>query len=299
MVEHMHMQQPTDAPTKKEIDFRVESPWAIALRRTMGDWRGRVGLAMILLMVLVAALAPILAPFDPLEMHHNDQFHPPSRAYLFGTDEFGRDLLSRVIFGARISIAVGVVAVGCSLVIGGILGLVAGYSGGVVDSIVMRIQDFLLAFPGILLAITLMAILGPGLINVFVAVAVVNIPRFARLGRASMLAEKERVYVLAAIACGARTWHIVFRSILPNCIAPLFVQATIGAASSILLEAGLSFLGVGNPPPSPSWGTTLRLAQRYLYNAPWYGLFPGGAIATLLMGLYLLDDSLRQAFRTK
>jgi peptide/nickel transport system permease protein len=277
----------------------AENLWIRALIQVVRSRRGQIGLTILVFMVAVGAFAPWIAPRDPLETNAKDQFTPPSREYLLGTDQMGRCLLSRIIHGTRISISVSLMAVGIGLSTGVVLGLVAGYFGGFVETLIMRFLDALLAIPGVLLAITLVAALGSGLINIIIAIGIANIPRFARISRATMLVEREKEYVLAAKACGARGRYIIFRSILPNCFPPIVVRATIGIATAILMEAGLSFLGVGNPPPSPSWGTTLSMAQRYIYRAPWYGIFPGMAISFLLVGVYLTDDALQRAFRMK
>ena len=276
-----------------------EGMWARALRRLARDRRGQVGFSLISMIILLAILAPILSPFNPFEMHHDDRFLSPSRTYLFGTDEFGRDLFSRVLHGARISISAGLVSVSLAAAIGSSLGFIAGYFGGFWDALTMRLMDSVLAFPAILLAVVIVAILGKGFYSIILAIVIVNLPRFSRLARATMIGEKEKDYVVASISCGARDSHVIFRSIMPNCLAPIVVQMTISIAGAILLEAGLSFLGVGNAPPSPSWGTMLSVAQKYLYRSLGYAIFPGLAITTLLLGLYLFDDALQQAFRTK
>lgn len=288
------------ASTSSATGWSFLESWLVrGFARALGQLRGKVGIALIGTTVMTAVLAPVLAPFDPLEMHPEERFRAPSWKYPFGTDEFGRDLLSRVIHGTRVSLSVGVLSVGIALIAGVVLGASAGYFGGTIDAVIMRIQDSLLAFPGILLAVTIVAILGSGFANVLLAVAIINVPRFARVARSGILMEKPKEYVLASRAFGASSWHIVSRDILPNILSPLIVQTTASMASAVLLEAGLSFLGVGNPPPSPSWGGTLSIAKRYLFRAPWYGIFPGMAISVLLLGFYLLDDALQQGFRTR
>jgi peptide/nickel transport system permease protein len=256
---------------------------------------GTVGLVITVVLLILAVLAPIIAPYNAQEMHPADRFHRPSAAYLLGADEFGRDILSRILMGSRISFSVGFISIAIATVVGVVVGLLAGFFGGWFDSVTMRFFDALLAFPAVLLAIVILAILGPGTFTVTLAVAIVSIPAFARLTRASVLAEKERDYILAARAVGASSTRIVFRHVLANVVSTLLVQITVAVASAVLLEAALSFLGLGSPPPAPSWGSMLSIGRGYLPMAPWYGIFPGVAIMTLVMGLYLLGDGLRDA----
>jgi len=254
-----------------------------------------VGLFITAALIILALLAPMIAPYDELEMHAADRFHPPSKAYPFGADEFGRDILSRILIGSRNSFSVGLISIAIAAVVGVTVGLVAGYESGWFDTVTMRFFDALLAFPAILLAIVILAVLGPSAFTAMLAVAIVNIPAFARLTRANVLAEKEKDYVEASRAVGARPARIIFRSILPNVVATLLVQITVSIAGAILLEAALSFLGLGTPLPAPSWGSMLSIGRGYLPLAPWYGIFPGLAITLLVMGLYLLGDGLRDA----
>jgi peptide/nickel transport system permease protein len=254
-----------------------------------------VGLAITVTLIILALLAPTIAPYDALEMHAPDRFHPPSVSYPFGTDEFGRDILSRILMGSRISFSVGLISIAIATLIGVTVGLVAGYSEGWFDTVTMRFFDALLAFPAILLAIVILAVLGPGSFNATLAVAIVNIPAFARLTRGNVLVEKEKDYVEAARAVGARSSRIIFRTILPNVVSTILVQITVSIAAAVLLEAALSFLGLGTPLPAPSWGSMLSVGRGYLIQAPWYGIFPGLAITLLVMGLYLLGDGLRDA----
>jgi len=255
---------------------------------------GMVGLTITLFLMIIALLAPILAPYDELEMHTADRFHPPSAAYLLGADEFGRDILSRILMGSRISFSVGLVSVSIASVVGVTVGLVAGWStGGWFDTVSMRFCDALLAFPAILLAIVIMAVLGPGAFNAMLAVAIINVPAFTRLTRGNVLAEKGEDYVEAARAIGAKPVRIMYRTILPNVMPTILVQMTIAFASAVLLEAALSFLGLGTPLPAPSWGSMLTIGRGYLLLAPWYSIFPGLAITLLVMGVYLMGDGLR------
>lgn len=256
---------------------------------------GMLGLIITVLLVILALLAPVLAPYDELEMRAGDRFAPPSFTHLFGADEFGRDIFSRILIGSRISFSVGMVSIAIATVVGVTIGLVTGFVGGWLDSVVMRFFDALLAFPAILLAIVILAIMGAGASTVMLAVAIVNVPAFARLTRANVLVEKKRDYIDAALAVGARSSRIIFRHILPNVVSTILVQITVAIAGAVLLEASLSFLGLGTPLPAPSWGSMLSIGRGYLHLAPWYGIFPGLAITLLVMGLYLLGDGLRDA----
>ena len=267
----------------------------VAFFRTLRAPGGLIGLIIVLAMTLMAILAPWLSPYDPLEMHKGEQFQPPSWQYLFGTDEFGRDILSRTIHSARISLLAGGLAAGCAMAVGVPLGLVAGYFGGVSDAVIMRIMDTLLAFPATLLAMAVVAMLGPGSFNAVSAVVVVNVPKFTRIARASMLSQKQMLYVLAERSLGASDGWIIFRSILPNAVPPVLVQITVSVVSAILLEAALSFLGLGTQPPDPSWGSMLHISRSYLREAWWYGFFPGLFLTTLVLGLNALSSAIRDA----
>ena len=289
-----HEQAGGQVPTKPEIEAG-ESLGSLAVKAMLRHRSGMVGLVITVVLVVLAILAPVLAPFDPLEMHPDDRFHPPSTTYPFGTDEFGRDILSRILMGSRISFSVGLISVAIATLVGVTTGLIAGYETGWFDAVAMRFFDALLAFPAILLAIVILAVLGPGSFSAMLAIAIVSIPAFARLTRACVLAEKERDYVLASKSVGARPGRILFRGILPNVTATLLVQITVAVAAAVLLEAALSFLGLGTPPPAPSWGSMLSIGRGYLPLAPWYGIFPGLAITLLVMGFYLLGDGLRDA----
>jgi peptide/nickel transport system permease protein len=256
---------------------------------------GMVGLLIILALAAMALLAPLLAPYDPLEMFAKDRLQAPSATYFLGTDEFGRDILSRIMYGARGAFSVGLVSIGVATMVGVAVGLVAGYAGGAFDTVTMRFFDALLAFPAILLAIVILAVLGPGLLNAILAIAIVNIPAFARLTRANVLVEKNRDYVDAARAVGLKPARLIFRTILPNTVSTILVQITVSMAAAVLLESALSFLGLGTPPPAPSWGAMLSVGRGFMALAPWYAIFPGLAITLLVMGFYLLGDGLRDA----
>jgi peptide/nickel transport system permease protein len=240
-----------------------------------------------------AVLAPWIAPQDPLAQSRPEAFSPPSLARPFGTDEFGRDILSRVIHGARISLITGAVAVLIGGTVGVPLGLIGGFSGGLTDAAIMRVLDFLLAVPAILLAMVIIAILGPGSFNAMLAVGVVSVPSFARLTRASTLTLKEREFVVATRALGVGPAYLMFRTILLNALAPIVVQVAVTAAVAMLLEAALSFLGLGTQPPAPSWGSMLSTGRSFLHQAPWYGLFPGVVITLSVLSLNALADTLQ------
>lgn len=259
--------------------------------------RGAVtGLVLIGFLLMVAVAAPWVAPHSPIEQDLSRRLQPPSAEHFFGTDDFGRDLFSRVLHGSRISLAVGVVAVLLGLSIGGTLGLVAGYFGGKADLLLMRAVDVLLAFPAILLAIAVVAALGPSLTNAMIAVGITGIPVYARLTRGVVLQVKGLEFVTAARALGAADARILFRAVLPNCMAPLLVQTTLGLATAILDAAGLSFLGLGAQPPTPEWGAMLSQGRQLVLDAPWALTAPGLAILASVLGFNLLGDGLRDLF---
>jgi peptide/nickel transport system permease protein len=248
--------------------------------------------AFVLVVFLLAAIfAPFVSPYDPLEHHRADKFFSPCLQYPFGTDEFGRDLLSRVIFGARISLGTAAIAVFFSMVIAVPIGLVAGYFGSWVETVSMRGMDVLLAFPAILLAMGVVTVLGQNMLTPAVAVTIVCIPAVARIVRAATLGVRNLEFVQAATAMGATDKRILLLTILPNTLAPLFVQAIVNASRAVLLESSLSFLGLGVPPPQASWGSLLSTGRSFVHQAPWYGLFPGMAIMAILLSLNILADA--------
>lgn len=283
----------TVTPLRREV--RPRGPLVAACLRLLRDPMGLLGAGTLFLLVVVALLAPFLVPFDPIAQHPGQELLPPGAGYLLGTDEFGRDLLSRIIYGSRISLLVGVIAVALGAGVGVSTGLVAGYVGGWLDSVVMRVYDALLAFPTILLGIVVVTVLGPGSLNVAIAIAVAQMPDFARLTRSSVLAQREREYVQAARSIGADERRIMWRHVLPNCLAPLLVQLSLAMGFAVLAEAGLSFLGLGTQPPSPSWGRMLNDSRAYLRQDPLYGVWPGIALALLLVSLNYLSDALQSA----
>ncbi|MDR1603801.1 MAG: ABC transporter permease [Gracilibacteraceae bacterium] len=252
-----------------------------------------IGGVLIVTVVLSAILAPLLAPCDPYEMHMDDRFAPPSAAHLMGTDQYGRDLFSRVIYGAIISLQVGVIAVGASMVLGVFLGLISGYFGGWLDRAIMTLVDIFLSFPIILLAIAFVAVLGPSPKNVMLALGMIYWTNYARTVRAGVLAAKEEEYVLAARTTGAGDFRIIFLYILPNVMAPVIVMATLGLGTAIISESTLSFLGLGIQPPAASWGSTLAVGLDYLHNAPHISVFPGCCIMLTVLGFNLLGNGIR------
>jgi len=280
-------------PPAPPVIRRAGRAWPGRLRReasTVAAGLGLLGLAGL------AAAAPLVGRYDPLVQDRQGRFEAPSLRHPFGTDEFGRDIWSRAVHGARVSLLAGAAVVLVAGTAGIPLGLLGGYAGGWADALIMRFLDFLLAVPAILLAMAIIAVLGPGVTNAVLAVAVVSIPAFARIARASALALKEREFVVAARAMGGGPAYLMFRTILPNAASPLLVQATVAAAYAILLEAALSFLGLSTRPPEPSWGSMLNTGRSFLYQAPWYGLFPGIMITLAVLSLNGLADGLQRAF---
>ena len=264
-------------------------------KRFLSNRAAVVGGVFMGLFLIVAILAPLLAPHDPIQQDLYSRLASPSGEHPFGTDDFGRDILSRVIYGTRISLRIGIAAVLIALLAGTSIGLVAGYYGGTADQVLMRLMDLMLAFPSILLAIGIVAVLGPGLENAMIAIGVVAIPQYARLIRASTLTVREADYVQALRALGARDTRILLSAILPNCLAPLIVQATLSLATAILDAAGLSFLGLGAQPPTPEWGAMLSGGRELILSAPWVLAYPGIAIFVTVLAFNLLGDGLRDA----
>ena len=255
---------------------------------------GAVGGGLVLLLIVLAVAAPLLAPFDPIAQPAR-RLLPPGGQYFLGTDEFGRDILSRIIYGSRVSLQVGIISVSIALLFGGTLGLVSGYYLGMVDSLVQRLVDIMLAFPGVILIIAISSVLGPSLTTAMVAIGIVYSPSFARIVRGPTLVVMQQQYVEGARAIGARPLRIMARYVLPNIAAPIIVQATLAFSTAILAEATLSFLGLGTQPPHPSWGTMLGSGRKYMELAPWVAVFPGLAIALTVLGFNLLGDALRDA----
>jgi peptide/nickel transport system permease protein len=274
---------------------RDETPARRAWRRLLRRRAAVFGLAVVVAFIVIALAAPLIAPFDPVQTSWSAIRKAPSAEHLFGTDEIGRDVLSRVVWGARASLLAGVVSVAISLAFGLPIGLLAGYAGGWVDGLISRITDAMLACPFLILAIALAAFLGPSLTNAMIAIGISATPIFIRLTRAQVLSVKVEEYVEAARALGSSHLNIVLRHILPNIVPPLIVQATLAIAAAVIAEASLSFLGLGQQPPAPSWGSMLNTAKNYIDNAPWMAIWPGLSIFLLVLSFNLLGDGLRDA----
>ena len=273
----------------------LESPTRRAVRRLFKRKGAVAGLVVLSLFILLALLAPLIAPYDPIATSWTLVRKPPTALHWFGTDDLGRDVLTRVIYGARASLLAGLISVGIALSIGVPLGLISGYRGGFIDALISRITDAMLACPFLILAIALAAFLGPSLGNAMIAIGVTATPIFIRLTRGQVLSVKVEDYVEAARAMGNPRWRIALFHILPNILPALLVQATLSIAAAIIAEAALSFLGLGQQPPSPSWGSMLNAAQRFLTNAPWMAIWPGLAIFMVVLSLNLVGDGLRDA----
>lgn len=253
------------------------------------------GSILITILIFIAIFAPVIAPFSPYEQNIDTGrlLKPLEEGHIFGTDEFGRDVFSRVIYGARISLVIGTISIVIGLVFGTFLGLFAGFYGSIADLIIMRIIDMLLAFPSILLAILIVAALGPSLVNAIIAIGILQIPGYARLIRSKVIAEKEKEYILAEKSLGANDFEIIFLSILPNCLNPIFVKTSLGYSGAILSSAALSYLGLGAQEPTPSWGLIIARSQDFIEIGWWIVLFPGLAILLTVLGFNLLGDGLR------
>jgi len=273
----------------------LETPARRALRRLLKRKGAVVGLVVISAFILLALFAPLLAPYDPIATSWTLVRKPPSALHWFGTDDLGRDVLTRVIYGTRASLAAGAISVGIALSVGVPLGLLSGYRGGFVDALISRLTDAMLACPFLILAIALAAFLGPSLGNAMIAIGISATPIFIRLTRGQVMGVKVEDYVEAARAMGNPPWRIAFVHILPNVLPALLVQATLSIAAAIIAEAALSFLGLGQQPPAPSWGSMLSAAQRFLTNAPWMAIWPGLAIFLVVLSLNLVGDGLRDA----
>jgi peptide/nickel transport system permease protein len=269
--------------------------WRETGRRLSRDKAAMAGLTVIVVLVLVAIFAPALTPYPPNDQSFRIKLQAPSAEHLFGTDEFGRDIFSRVLVGTRVALRVGLLPVAAAMAVGVAIGLLAGYYGAVLDQVTMRLIDVLLAFPWLLLAIGIMAILGPGIENVIIAVTIVYVPAFARIVRASVLSIKAKEYVEAARAIGQPDWRIMLRHVLPNAWAPIIVLATLSIGQAIIYAAGLSFIGLGTQPPAADWGVMLASGREYLRDGPWLGTFPGLAILITVLAFNLLGDGLRDA----
>jgi peptide/nickel transport system permease protein len=275
--------------------MKRETPFQRIFRQLLRNRRAVVGAILLLLIIGLAVFAPYVTKYDPAKQNMRNRLQPPSKEHILGTDQFGRDIYSRVVYGARLSLRVGFLSISLALVVGSALGLIAGYYGGILDNIIMRFIDILLALPGFLLALSIVAALGPGLENVILAIGVSYIPSFARMMRSSVLAIRELDYVDAAEALGARDLRIILGHIVPNAVNPIIVMTTLSLAGAILSAAGLSFLGMGAQPPTPEWGSMIATSRPFIRVSHWAVTIPGLAIFITVMSLNLVGDGLRDA----
>ena len=264
-------------------------------KRLLKSPSAKIGGAICLMLVVTAIFAPMIAPYDPTELGVGQALQPPTWQNWFGTDEFGRDLFSRIVYGSRLTLYVGLIAVGISMTVGVLVGLVAGYVGGWLETVLMRMVDVLFSFTETLIALAAVAVLGPSLTNAMIAVGISSIPFYARITYGAVLVEKNKEYFKAAQAIGAKHLRLIFRHILPNILSPIIVVATVGVSVAVLSASALSFLGLGAQPPSPEWGAMLAAGRDYFKRAPWITTFPGVAIALTVLGFNLLGDALREA----
>lgn len=274
----------------------------IRLQNTFKFWRlfarnrlALFGALIILILIINAIFAAAISPYDPVKSNIRQRLEGPSAEHYFGTDDLGRDIFSRIVHGSRISLQVGLVSVSIAISIGMVLGVLAGYFGGWIDTLAMRLMDIMFAFPDVLLAIAIMAVLGPSTVNVMIAVGIVYIPIFARITRGSVLTVRSREFVEAARCVGLKPGRIIAKHILPNALDAVIVQVSLATAFAILAEAALSFLGLGTQPPDPSWGSMLSFGRQYMLEAPWWTIFPGAAIFLTVLALHLIGDGLRDA----
>lgn len=293
----MEAQKELEPPQPK--DERSQSLILESMKQFFQHKLAAIGSVIVFLFLILAIFAPLIAPYGINEQSLGERFSAPSAAHWFGTDDFGRDIFSRVVHGARISLWVGFFSVLGSVILGTLLGLIAGYGGRVLDAVISRLFDILLAFPSILLAIAIVSILGPSLQNALIAIAIINVPTFGRLVRSKVLSIKQEEYVLAAKAVGMSHRRIVLRHILPNSMVPVIVQATLAIGTAIIEAAALGFLGLGAQAPSPEWGKMLADARPYLVQAPWTLFFPGIAIMLTVLGFNLMGDGLRDTLDPK
>jgi peptide/nickel transport system permease protein len=274
---------------------KADSLWKDARRRLLRQPLSVFAGIVVIILIFTAIFGPSLAPYDPNAIDMANRFSPPSWEHPFGTDDFGRDILSRIMVGARVSLMVGIIAVSISAIVGSFLGILAGYTGRVIDEVIMRAMDILFAFPAILLAIAIMAALGRGIGNAMIAIGIVYIPIFARIARGSVLSVREEEFVDAARAVGSTDSRIMFKHIFPNTTSPLIVETTLSLSFAILAEAALSFFGLGTQPPDPSWGRMLSEGRAYFQQSAWLAIWPGLAIMFTVLGFNLLGDGLRDA----
>lgn len=281
------------AATADVLQKSARSPRQMYWRRFRKNPMCIAGAALMLLLVFLAFFGPFIAPNDPILVNTPDRFLSPNSSYWFGTDEFGRDIFSRILYGARIAVQVGLVSVIVAFVGGIVLGLISGYYGGIVDTILSRILEIWMSFPDILFVIAVVAILGPSLNTVILSLGFLSIPAYARIVRGSVLSTRQEVYVEAARSVGVNNSRIMARHILPNVVAPLIILSSMRFGSALLTGAGLSFIGLGAQPPTPEWGAILSTGRMYMYQAPWITIFPGLAIAIFVLGVNMLGDGLR------
>jgi len=288
--------EPTGTVTEK---YSRTSLYKDAWKRLRRNKLAIFGISIVVLVIIVAIFAPLISPYDPIVRIKEDSLLGPSKTHLFGTDILGRDIFSRVVYGSRVSLLVGVVAVGISLIIGLVMGALSGYFGEIPDTIIMRFADIFFAFPYILGAIAIMTVLGPGIINIFIAIGILGWASIARIFRSSILSIKNKEYIEAARALGASNFRIIIKHIFPNSFAPIIVYGTMTVGTAIIVEAAISFLGLGVQPPKPAWGKMLAESLDYIDIAPWMMFFPGMAILITVLGFVLLGDGLRDAFDPK
>jgi peptide/nickel transport system permease protein len=281
----------TPAKSPPKADSLWKDAWRRLLRQPLSIFAGII----VIVLIFTAIFGPALAPYDPNAINMSNRFASPTLEHPMGTDDFGRDILSRIMVGARVSLQVGLIAVGLAASVGSCLGLVAGYTGRVVDEVIMRVMDILFAFPAILLAIAIMAALGKGVTNAMIAIGIVYVPIFARIARGSVLSIRDEEFVDAARATGSSNGRILFRHIFPNVLSPLIVETTLSLSFAILAEAALSFFGLGTQPPDPSWGRMLSEGRAYFQQSVWLAIWPGLAIMFTVLGFNLLGDGLRDA----
>ena len=291
----------TNTSTVAKTTPKKRSQLAEVWRRLKKNRMAMMGLFIIFLLLLMVIFADVMFNYDEVVIKQNvaNRMQPPSSEHWLGTDDFGRDILARIVHGSRVSLAVGVIAVAISLAIGGTLGAVAGYYGGVLDNVIMRIMDIFLAVPSLLLSMTIVAALGPSMVNLMLAISISSMPGYARIVRSSVLTVKDQEFVEAARCIGSRDWQIILFQIIPNCMAPIIVQATLKVAGAILSTSSLSFLGLGVKPPAPEWGSMLSGGRAYLRDAWYITMFPGLAIMITILALNLFGDGLRDALDPK
>ncbi|KQO01451.1 hypothetical protein ASF12_15450 [Paenibacillus sp. Leaf72] len=282
-----------DGPAKREALYKQ------VLKRLISNKRSLLGLWIVGLFIFIAILAPWISPYDPLEQNMDMLLQAPSLSHPFGTDEYGRDILSRIFYGSRISLMVGIVGVVISVVFGVAFGTIAGYFGGKIESVIMRITDIFMAFPGFLLALAIVSVLGPGMVNLMIAIGIFSVPSFIWITRSAVLSVKNKEYIEASRSMGAKHRRIILKHIIPNSIAPIIVLSALRVATAILSASGLSFLGMGAQPPSPEWGAMLSAGREFLRTAPHLSIVPGIAIMLVVLGFNLLGDGLRDALDPK